>query len=198
MAKNSKPASSGEGPGQIQELKQLVVGYAKQETLVPITQTGSRLKFGIVGAVLTALGGLFLLLATLRGLQQIPTFSNPNSLDGGAWSWVPYFITVLVGAIEIAILGKMIQGSTKKPPLATPTPTQQRANASHALPERNESLNGQHTPRPTAVTEPAAAGPRPVQTNPVHTATVQTAPVFEPPVRSEPVQTSFIDRPDAP
>jgi hypothetical protein len=39
----------------------------------------------------------------LRGLQQIEFFNDPDSLAGGRWSWLAYFITLVVGAITLAL-----------------------------------------------------------------------------------------------
>jgi hypothetical protein len=73
----------------IRELKDLVVAYAKQETIDPIKGLGRYVGFGIAGAVLLGTGGFFLAMATLRVLQ---TQTGDTFAD---WrSFFPYLIVV--------------------------------------------------------------------------------------------------------
>lgn len=73
-------------PTEAKELVDLVVGYAKQETLDPLKRLGKNVAFGVVGAVLVGTGTLFLALSALRALQtEIDTFD-------GNLSWAPYGI----------------------------------------------------------------------------------------------------------
>ena len=90
-----QPAPKGAAT-QIAELKTLVVGYAKQETVDPLKTLGRYVGFGLAGSMSIGLGLSLLLLALLRGLQQVPTFEDPT------WNWVPYLVTGLVGAILVA------------------------------------------------------------------------------------------------
>jgi hypothetical protein len=92
------PAASGP-MAQVTELKDLVVAYAKQETLDPLKTLRRYLAFGISGALLIGLGLCFGLLALLRGLQEIDLFDDPLEVDGGTWSWAPYAISGVVGAV---------------------------------------------------------------------------------------------------
>lgn len=92
------------GPAdQLKELRELVVGYAKQETVDPLRTLGRALGYGIAGALLLGVGFSLLMLALLRGLQQIELFNDPLTLDGGTWSWAPYLITSVVGLVLIAL-----------------------------------------------------------------------------------------------
>lgn len=74
----------------IQELKDLVVAYFKQETLEPLKGLGRYLGFGVLGATLLGVGVLFLAMGGLRALQSETgdTFTNN-------WSWAPYGIVVV-------------------------------------------------------------------------------------------------------
>ena len=73
-------------PTEAKELVDLVVGYAKQETLDPLKGLGKNVAFGVVGAVLVGTGTLFLALSTLRALQtEIDTFDDNLT-------WAPYGI----------------------------------------------------------------------------------------------------------
>jgi Putative Actinobacterial Holin-X, holin superfamily III len=72
------------------ELVDLVVAYAKQETVDPIKGLGKTVAFGVAGAVLVGIGGVFLGLAALRALQtETDTFV-------GNLTWVPYLIVIAV------------------------------------------------------------------------------------------------------
>jgi hypothetical protein len=84
---------------QVIELKDLVVAYAKQETVDPLKTLGSYLGYGIAGAVMIGTGLAFALLALLRGLQQLAIFNDPADFEGGRFSWAPYLITMFVGAV---------------------------------------------------------------------------------------------------
>lgn len=93
------PPGPHRGPvAQVSELKDLVVAYAKQETIEPLKTLQRYLSFGLAGAVAIGSGLCFLLLALLRGLQEIHLF-NDGSVDGGTWSWVPYAITTVIGVV---------------------------------------------------------------------------------------------------
>lgn len=82
----------------VTELKDLIVGYAKQETIDPLKSLGRYLGWGIGGAILVAFGCLFLLLSLLRGLQTW------DALDGtGAMSLIPYAATILAAAVMVGL-----------------------------------------------------------------------------------------------
>ncbi len=88
------------GPlAQVTELKDLVVAYAKQETVDPLKTLRRYLSYGLTGALFIGAGLCFGLLALLRGLQEIDLFDDPASANGGTWSFVPYLITFVVGAV---------------------------------------------------------------------------------------------------
>lgn len=99
----SAPSERGGPAAQLHELRGLVVGYAKQETVDPLRTLGRSLGYGIAGSLMLGVGLTMLLLALLRGLQQIELFNDPLALDGGTWSWAPYLITLAVGLVLIAV-----------------------------------------------------------------------------------------------
>jgi hypothetical protein len=77
-------------PQLILELRDLVVSYVKQETVVPLRQLGRYVGFGIAGAFLLGLGSLLLGVGGLRALQ-----TETGDTFTGDWSWAPYGITFL-------------------------------------------------------------------------------------------------------
>jgi len=89
----------------LDELRVMVVDYAKQETLDPLKNLGNWVKFGLVGGLLIAIGGVLIGLGVLRLLQQV------SALDGG-WNFVPYLGVVLLLGLVIGALGFAAQ---KKP-----------------------------------------------------------------------------------
>jgi hypothetical protein len=91
----------------IRELRELVIAYAKQETVDELKGLVRYIIFGIVGAILIGTGVTFLAIGSLRALQgdhRGPHFT-------GNWSWAPYGI-VVVGALAIAAFAWIV--GTKK------------------------------------------------------------------------------------
>jgi hypothetical protein len=81
-------------PQLVTELRDLVVTYVKQQTLVPLQSLGRYIGFGILGSLLLGFGVLFLGMSGLRALQ-----TETGDTFAGDWSWVPYssFIALLLG-----------------------------------------------------------------------------------------------------
>ena len=90
-------ASVGSGaplPQLVLELRDLVVTYVKQETVVPLRQLGRYVGFGVAGALLLGLGVVLLGVGGLRALQ-----TETGDTFTGDWSWAPYLI--VFGALLI-------------------------------------------------------------------------------------------------
>lgn len=83
-------APSAPLPQLVLELRDLIVTYVKQETVVPLRQLGRYVGFGIAGAFLLGLGSLLLGVGGLRALQ-----TETGDTFSGDWSWAPYGITFL-------------------------------------------------------------------------------------------------------
>ena len=98
MPESTSPAET------ITDLKDLVVAYAKQETLGPLRDAGRYLGRGLGGAVLVGLGLFLLALAALRALQ-----TETGTTFTGNWSWAPYVIVLAGLAVAIVILASFIQ-----------------------------------------------------------------------------------------
>lgn len=97
-------ASAKRTPAEhVNELKDMVVGYAKQETIEPLAALKRYVGFGSLGSLLVGIGCAFLLLGMLRGLQTIEFFNDPTQPYGGTWSFLPYVITLTVALIMIGL-----------------------------------------------------------------------------------------------
>ncbi len=95
-------------PQLVLELRELIVAYFKQETVVPLKQLGRYAAFGIVGSMLLGLGVLFVAIGGLRVLQ-----TETDTTFAGDWSWAPYGIT-LVACVIVAALAARAIGSHKR------------------------------------------------------------------------------------
>ena len=95
-------------PAHAVELKDLVVAYAKQETIGPLKELGRFVKFGLAGMAFLSVGLPLLVLAVLRLLQTEfdDTFESEWSIGSvdGDWSFAPYLITLVICAV-IVVLG---------------------------------------------------------------------------------------------
>lgn len=85
------------------DLVQLVLDYAKQETLEPLKGAGRFVAFGAIGAVALSAGTLLLLLGLLRALQ-----TETGSTFKGNWSWAPYLLTGLAAVAVLALSASRI------------------------------------------------------------------------------------------
>lgn len=102
-------ASKSKGlPTLAVELKDLVVTYAKQETVEPIKGLGRFIAFGVAGSLLLAVGLVLLVLALLRVLQ-----AELGDVFDGNWSFAPYLITLVVCALVAALAARAI-GAAKR------------------------------------------------------------------------------------
>jgi len=87
----SRPSDRDAGaplPQLVLELRDLIVAYVKQETVVPLKQLGRYAGFGVGGAFLLGLGVVLLGVGGLRALQ-----TETGDTFTGDWSWAPYLIT---------------------------------------------------------------------------------------------------------
>ncbi len=96
-------------PGEAQDLLQLVIGYAKQETLAPVKNLGRFLAFGMAGALLGSLGTVLLLLGGLRLLQ-----TETGSAFDGNLTFIPYLLVLVAsGAIAAGALKARERGQRR-------------------------------------------------------------------------------------
>ncbi len=100
----AKPATKADNKrGDIGDAVNLVKAYAKQETIDPLRAVGSYLAWGIPGALLLAVGWLFLLIGLLRVMQ-----TELHAFDNG-WSFVPYLAVVAVGGAVMALFVRRVR-----------------------------------------------------------------------------------------
>ena len=110
-----KPKGKDKGiGGEAQDLLQLVVGYAKQETIEPVRNLGRFVGFGLGGALLGSLGAVLLLLGGLRLLQT----ETGSTFEGDGWrSSIPYLLVLLVsGGIAAGALKARTRGQRREAP----------------------------------------------------------------------------------
>ncbi len=101
---------------QIQELKDLVVSYAKQETIDPLKGIGRYIGWALGGALLLGTGVVFVAIGFLRMLQT----EGPDWLHKRGWSTTyPYLVLLVLLALGAVLTLRQ----TKK----KPTPTKDQA-----------------------------------------------------------------------
>ncbi|MDQ6784651.1 MAG: hypothetical protein M3063_14695 [Actinomycetota bacterium] len=87
------------------QFKDLVIAYAKQETVDPLKVVVRFVLWGVVGALLLGLGVGLITLAILRVLQ-----GELGDHLSGSLSWVPYagglLFALLVAALAVSRIGK--------------------------------------------------------------------------------------------
>jgi hypothetical protein len=94
-------------PELAMELRDLVVTYVKEQTLVPLQQLGRYIGFGLGGSLLLGFGVVFLAMSGLRALQ-----TETGDAFTGDWSWVPYLIVIVALAIGGAAVW-LVRGATR-------------------------------------------------------------------------------------
>ena len=91
------------------ELWQLLVDYAKQETVDPIKGLGRFLSYGTGAMLLIGTGGVLLTVSLLRVLQ-----TETGTTFTGNLSWIPYFITLIVASGVIYLSLKAIKRNSSR------------------------------------------------------------------------------------
>ena len=107
MAKDAKPKAKNP-TGDARELVDLVIAYAKQETLEPLKGLGKNAALGLGGALLLGIGGIFLSLGALRAMQSETDWFERHNL-----TYLPYGATILI-LVVLSIVGWFGLGPGKK------------------------------------------------------------------------------------
>ena len=105
--KEAKPKAKNPS-GDARELVDLVIAYAKQETVQPLKGLGKNAAFGLGGAVLLGLGGIFCSVGALRAMQTETDFFERHNL-----SYLPYVFTVLI-LVVLSVIGRVGLGPGKR------------------------------------------------------------------------------------
>src|SRR6476646_5653862 len=98
-------------PQLVTELRDLVVRYVREQTLIPLQKLGRYIGFGVLGSLLLGFGVVFLGMSGLRALQD-----ETGDTFSGDWSWVPYlimFVVLLFGAAVVWVVGRAHRGPEK-------------------------------------------------------------------------------------
>ncbi len=90
-------------PTEFKELVDLIVTYAKQQTIDPLKDLARWVGFGVAGAILVGVGLFLIGIGLLRGVQ-----SEAGRHLAGNWSWVPYVVVVVFLGAAIALVVRRI------------------------------------------------------------------------------------------
>ena len=107
MAKDAKPKAKNP-TGDARELVDLVIAYAKQETLEPLKGLRKNALLSLGGAVFLGIGGLFCSIGALRAMQSETDFFERHNL-----TYLPYFFTVII-LVVLSAIGWVGLGPGKK------------------------------------------------------------------------------------
>ena len=105
---NEVKAKARNPTSDAKELVDLVIAYAKQETLEPLKGLGKNALKGLGGAFLLGMGGLFVSIGALRAMQtETDWFEEHNA------TYLPYFLTIMV-LLVLSAIGWVGLGPGKK------------------------------------------------------------------------------------
>lgn len=109
MKNREAPVTNGVEAPSFGELLELVVSYAKQQTLDPIRGAGRWLAYGLLAVVSLVLGVVLISVGSLR-LLQTEVFAGATT-----WSFVPYAIViVLCAAVAAYSVSRINRDSLRK------------------------------------------------------------------------------------
>ena len=94
-------AASGSG-ASLGETVALLRRYVIQETVGPLKHLGRVLAFGAAGALAFGVGGLFVVVGTLRLIQ-----AESGSTFSGNWSFAPYVFSAVTGAALVGLFAAL-------------------------------------------------------------------------------------------
>ncbi|MBM3730174.1 MAG: hypothetical protein FJW44_05065 [Actinobacteria bacterium] len=80
------------------EIVDMVVAYARQETVEPLRGAGRWILWGVVSMVLVSAGMVLVALGLLRLVQDL----SSDAFDG-AWSFVPYIFGTVFAVVVVGV-----------------------------------------------------------------------------------------------
>jgi len=93
----------------VDEIRDLIVRYIKEETIQPLKDMGRYAAYGALGSLFVGFGVMLLLLGVLRFLQEQFAVFN------GTLSWIPYFIVALLALAVMALtVWRIMSGVAKR------------------------------------------------------------------------------------
>lgn len=98
MVDNARFPRRSSSVDHVSEVIDGVTRYARQETIEPLKGAARWVAVGTAGALSLGLAIVFLTLAVLRLVQDV----GGSALDG-AWSFVPYVVTLVVLAAVVSV-----------------------------------------------------------------------------------------------
>lgn len=96
-------------PQLIVELREMIVAYLKQQTLVPLADLKRYIAWGVGGSILLGFAVIFLAMAGLRALQ-----TETGDTFTGTWDFAPYAIVFLALVVGGVIAGFVASGRSSK------------------------------------------------------------------------------------
>ena len=93
-----------------EELFNVAKRYIVQETVLPLKRVAKVLGIGLLGALVFGLGAIIALVGVLRVLQT----ETGHAFDGD-WSFAPYLLTAIVGALVVGLVAAVLISSLRVP-----------------------------------------------------------------------------------
>ena len=86
------------------EILDLVVAYARQETIGPLKGAGRWIAWGVVSMSLISIGMVLVALGLLRGVQDLS-----GDVFDGAWSFVPYVFGTAFASVIVVFAATQVR-----------------------------------------------------------------------------------------
>ena len=102
-------ANDSAGGTTVTELKELLVTYARQETVDPVKSLGRYLGFGLAGSLMVGLSTVLLTLGLLRLLQ-----TETGSTFTGNLTWIPYLLSLVAVVLGLLVILLTIRRAQRK------------------------------------------------------------------------------------
>jgi uncharacterized membrane-anchored protein len=94
---------------ELEDVGKVALRYVKEETLVPLKNTGRFALYGALGSLFVAFGTALLLLGVLRFFQE------QFAVFRGTLSWIPYFIVAGVAVLVAALtVWRIVAGAGRR------------------------------------------------------------------------------------